>query len=232
MRTTYFKAMLICCLAVFLANCEGEDGATGPAGENGIDGVDGIDGENGPDGNAGENGTNGENGVGFDELVQYGSISLTLDGKRPDGVPFKDTAIFKYTPIDPKFNVFYLKRGFIDFSATRFLSAPSSIYQESRAYIELGFTKPEVGEPAFDYFNLGLIEYTVISEDLTYFRIVNEFVHDSGGVKEFSLTNYSFNEETNHLVFSFSFMVVGDDNSTRNDLSVSGEVDIIVLKAL
>ncbi len=231
MRTTYFKMMykliLICCLGLFLANCEGEDGAVGPAGENGIDGVDGANGTNGA------NGTDGENGAGFDELTKFGSITLTLNGTRPDNEPFINTAIFKFTPIEISNNTFFVKDELTIFDVSRFLSVPDDAFQRTLAFIDFGVNNSGTPEQKIDSFILNIENYSVISDDLKYFEIDEKFnIFKDKAISNISITNYSFNEETNHLIFSFSFDVAAAENDTGNDLSVSGEVDVILLKKI
>ncbi len=217
------------CLVLFLVNCEGDNGAIGPAGENGINGVDGIDGTNGTDG------TNGENGIGFDELTKYGSITLTLNGKRPDGIPFTDTATFKFAPAQAPYNIFYvpsLGPASIFFDTYRFLGPPGDTYHAG-IRIKLKVNDPGAASQVFEEFALFIANYPVISDDLKYFEITNGFESDNVAVfSNLNITNYSFNEETNHLIFSFSFDVAAAGNSTGNDLTVSGEVDIILFEDL
>lgn len=73
-----------CFISLSLMNCA-EDGEPGPAGKDGVDGIDGED---------------GEDGEGFDEVTQYGNITVYLDGTRLDGVAFKDTSDFEYTAVN------------------------------------------------------------------------------------------------------------------------------------
>ncbi|TPN85958.1 hypothetical protein [Aquimarina algicola] len=49
-------------------------------------------------------------------------------------------------------------------------------------------------------------------------------------VVNFNVTDYTFDEATNALSFSFSMDVNGDYNQTGNDLSISGTVDVIVFE--
>ncbi|GAA4276908.1 hypothetical protein [Aquimarina mytili] len=222
MKKNYLKSIAICALGMLLTNCEGEDG---------INGINGLDGENGIDGIAG---INGENGVGFDELTQFGSITITFEGIRPDDVAFLDTAEFKYTAIEgdqlDENSSVEVSDSEISFDAVRFLSAPDDVYQETLVELDLDITNPGQDDEAID-FSLEVDDYAIISDDFKYVVIDDgEFSNTDAGVTNFVITNYSFNEDTHNLVFSFSFDVAGDSNETGNDLSISGEVDIIVLE--
>lgn len=218
--TTIYKTLIICCLGLFLANCEGEDGAIGSAGEKGADGTNGSN---------GANGANGENGLGFDELVKYGDVTLTLTGTRPDDVAFTDTSTFKFIPIRKNYNLFFKGEDYNSFDFNRFLSTPGNRFQRSNIGIELDVRNPGSEEQVFEYFRLDINRFDIISDDLTFFRIdESRFTNEGRGVSNFSITNYSYNEETNTLVFSFSFDVNSDNNLTRNDLSVAGEIDVVL----
>ncbi|WP_438710356.1 hypothetical protein ACSTS3_15205 [Aquimarina muelleri] len=219
----YFKIILVCILAVFFYNCDGEDGADGLTGENGINGTNGND------------GINGENGVGFDELVKYGSIKLTLTGTRPDNVSFTDSSEFKFTPIEGN-NLNYTNSVFktsssISFQLLRFLSAPDDIFQETTTGINFVVNNPGEDTQSID-FSISITNYAIIVDDNKYFVVNNYFNGNGSGVTNFNIINYNFNEETNNLTFSFSFNVDRLNNSTGNDLTASGEVDVKVLERI
>ncbi|WP_109435656.1 hypothetical protein [Aquimarina sp. AU119] len=219
MKKMYLKTILICCLGIFLSNCEGEDGMNGLNGANGIDGM---------------NGENGQNGVGFDELTQFGSITLSFEGTRPDDVTFTDTVAFKFTAIEgdqlDENSSVTIQDSEINFELIRFLSTPDDSYQETLAAIDLDITNPGQDDQTIS-FDLEVDDYAIISNDNKYFVIDDgEFSNTDMGVSNFSITNYSFNEETNNLVFSFSMDIASDSNETGNNLSISGEVDVIVLE--
>ncbi len=170
-----------------------------------------------------------ENGTGFEELTKFGSITLTLSGIQPNNIPFTNSETFKFAALKPGDNKLLIKDGFADFAMTRFLNTPDDAYQGSRVMIGLGIDNFKAAQ-TFSYFILILGDYAVISEDLTYFEMRKEFEDTDGEVSNFNFSNYSFNEQTNHLIFSFSFDVAAAANYTGNDLSVSGEVDVIVME--
>ncbi|WP_298539468.1 hypothetical protein [uncultured Aquimarina sp.] len=216
--TTIYKTVLVVCLGVFLTNCEGEDGLAG------IDGVDGIDGADGID------------GVGFDELRQFGGVTITLDGTRIDNAsPFTDTTIFEFSAIDSQ----ALENGnsvvvdtdasSISFNVLRFINIPDDRHQESTVEINLTVINPGTENETFD-FNMEFVEHNIIFEDLGVLQLDENFSNDDVEVLNFDITDFNFNSDTNTLRFSFSFEVEGINNDSQNDLSVSGEVDVIVLE--
>ncbi len=218
-------------LGIFLSNCE--DGEIGPAGKDGIDGTDGTD---------GTNGTDGENGVGFEELTKYGSIKLTLTGKRPDGVAINATETFKFTNPSGVQNRFYKTDEYLSFEPQRFLNTTNDNFREMEPQINfyLELTDPGKETEAFSYFEVSLQNYIAIANDQTYFNM-NAFMatslpHDAenSGINNFSFTNYNFNEETNKLSFTSSFVLPAEakGNQTKHDLSIEIEVDITVLKSI
>ncbi len=217
---TSCKIILICCLGIVLTNCEGEDGAIGPSGENGIDGTDGTN---------GTNGDNGANGIGFDDLVKYGNITLTLEGTRPDNdEAFTDTSDFKFIQSGDD-NWFYEEEDYIEFEFDRFLDVPSSSRQAPSVNLTLEISN--LGEENQELeLDTNINNYPVILDDLSYFNLYGNYSNGSTGVSNLDITNYTFDEATNNLIFSFSFDVAGANNATGKDLKISGEVNVIVFK--
>lgn len=228
-----YKSLLICLLGILITGCEVEDGAQGPAGQDGIDGIDGVDGIDGTNGN---NGANGIDGEGFNELTKFGSITLSLEGIRPDDIPFTNNNIFKFTPISPNIlplsnSVLATDSGF-EFRFGRFVSAPDDDFLESGVTIILNVTNPGTVDQEFS-FDMRINKYAVISDDLTFFGLSNFPNGIDGselGFTDVDITNFEFNNETNNLTFSYSLTVSGENNTSNNDLLVSGEVNVILIK--
>ncbi len=223
MKKNYLKTILICALGIFVTNCEGEDGANGI---NGIDGVAGID---------GADGINGENGIGFEELTQYGGITLNFEGTRSDDVTFTDTAEFKFTATEASYvnshNSVVVGASSLSFNLLRFLSAPDDIFQYTTSGINLVVNNPGESTQSLNS-NIFVQDYAIVTEDLKYFTFNGSYNNTSAGVTNFVITDYNFDDTTNNLTFSFSFDVAGVYNTTGNDLSISGEVDVIVLEEI
>ncbi|MEW7277649.1 hypothetical protein ABW636_03550 [Aquimarina sp. 2201CG1-2-11] len=223
--STIYRTLIICCLGIFLTNCEGEDGAIGPSGNNGTDGIIGTD---------GNNGTNGENGVGFDQLLKHGSIKLTFTGKRPDNnIAFTDSNTFEFTKNEDRLNILNIDQEYNHYEVARFLSAPGNQFQRAAVFLEFTVKNPETEEHSFEDFIFSINKYDVIFEDLAYLPLSNRgYSKDDEYISNFSITNYSYNAETNALSFSFSFDVDADSNITGHDLSIQGEVDVITVKRI
>lgn len=186
----------------------------------------------------------GENGIEFDDLVQYGAISVNLEGTRPDGVPFTDTAVFQFLPTDVfdingddgdgTFNLVTSEINGEDviheFGFGRFLGTPDNFFQGTTAEIFLEVTNLDAGNIG-DFF-LEVNRYSVIGEDNKFFAFEDFFAHDGPGVTNFKLSDLVFNDDTNRLSFTFSFDVDADNNSTDHDLKVSGSVDITIFEEI
>lgn len=227
--TSIYKVLFICCLSIFLTNCEGEDGTAGPDGQDGIDGIDGSN---------GDNGANGQNGVGFEELTRFGSITITSTGTRNDNeAAFTDTTIFEFTGISPEALIdgnsviLDTETSNMSFNLNRFLSTPDRRFQGSNIEINLAVTNTGAN-PEFD-FTIEFNEYNIVFDDLGVLQIDESYDNNLGvelPVNNFSITNFNFNEDTNVLTFLFSLDIDAENNDSQNDLSISGEVDVIVLE--
>ena len=77
-----------------------------------------------------------------------------------------------------------------------------------------------------------LTDYKIISDDLKYMTLHNYFSQEQTGVSNIEIWDYSFDDTTNNLKFSFSLDVAAANNPTLHDLSISGTVDTIVLERL
>lgn len=223
MKNFFLRTIVIGVLGLLLVNCE--DGDVGPAGADGINGIDGVDGTNGA------NGIDGQNGVGFDELTKFGSITLTLEGTRPDDVSFSITDEFKFTAVeDIDFNneVRFVENR-IDFNIERTLSVPDDDFQGSEIEINLDITNQGETDETIEFI-LDIDNYVMIFDDLSYLGLDNSFEKDEVGITNFSMSDFSFNDETNEVSFSFSFNVDATNNDTGHDLSISGEVNAILVE--
>jgi len=235
MKKVYILTLLVSFLCINFA-CEGEDGSNGTDGIDGVDGTNGSDGLDGIDGINGINGEDGENSFVYDELTQYGSISLTLEGTRTDDVSFTDTSEFKFAALlvsdawtSENTNLVSIGDSSTSFDVIRFLSTPSEDYNNSS--VDLNFVVLYPGEESETFeFNLSIDNYAIISEDSKYFVLDEVFDNTDDSLTNFAITNYSFDDQTNNFIFSFSFEVSGENNDTGNTLYVSGEVNVVVLE--
>lgn len=201
-------------------------------------GVDGSNGENGSDGVDGENGVDG---VGLEDMLKYGSISLELQGTRPDDVAFTNEETFRYTAVDgddiEKYNIVTptLMGEDIEyqFEIRRFLSTPAGNFQIANMEISLSIT--DTGQLPLEFNNatIEINRYAVIGTDNKYF-VLNDpgFENNGAGVTDFVLSDISFDTVTNNLQFSYSFTVDAANNDSGHVLSVSGNADVFVLEQI
>ncbi|WP_308993103.1 hypothetical protein QLS71_008760 [Mariniflexile litorale] len=209
------KTILIACLGLFLTSCE--------------DGADGINGENGINGEPGINGENGENGLGFDDLVNYGSVTVNVAGTRFDDVPFTQEREFRFLPSDYGGNDVYFDDSDIVFGVARFFNSFDAGHSNS-IYAQLEVQDAGLETQSF-HFQISFAGFSVVSEDLKYFEFYDYYSSNNSDVSNFSITNYSFNDTTNRITYSFT-MDIEEDNTTGNPLTISGTVDAIVLENL
>lgn len=180
-------------------------------------------------------GEDGKDGEGFSELTKYGSISMSLDGTRPDGLPFTNSEVFRFTPVNyiDDYNSMYRSGDDLDFYIGRFLSAPDDTMQETYVEFELNVTDAGLPTETVTLYDFEIYEYAVIADDLTYFEMDDYYgLYNavSYGISNISVTNYSFNDTTNRLRFDYSFVVDGSNNDSDNELTITGTVDVNVLE--
>ena len=114
----------------------------------------------------------------------------------------------------------------IEFQVTRFMQSPDAHEANS---VEFDLNVYDAGLETENYYFELSSDFSVVFDDLKY--IVFDGSFDSEDVDNFSITDYSYDETTSNLKFSFSFDIDGD-NPTGNDLSVSGTVDVFVFEAI
>ncbi|WP_438710151.1 hypothetical protein ACSTS3_13415 [Aquimarina muelleri] len=215
------KAVLIGFFGMFIVSCEGEDG------------VNGIDGQAGVDGVSGENGINGENGVngvGFEELTKYGAVTLNISGTRSDNVDFTHAGELKFTHNESGNNDVEFNDPNVNYSVVRFVNSPDS-HDNSSVRLNLTVNDAGLSTQNFGFF-VNFNGYSIISDDLKYFEISAGYADSNTSVSNFSITEYSFDEMTNNLKYTFTMTVAGANNITGNDMIISGTVDVIVLESL
>jgi hypothetical protein len=235
----FFRVIgLVLAVSGLVASCSVEDGVDGINGVNGINGVDGADGPAGADGTDGVDGTNGTDGLdgtdgvdglGFDEFDDYGSIILNLEGTRPDDVAFSHEAELKFISPEVGANVVEFEGSDVAFDFVRQAKSPDS-HETNGLFIYLEVNDAGLITENFDleiYFS----EYAILSDDLKYIELDDdEYSQGDTGVSNVTITDYSFDDTTNNLKFSFTMDILGDNNETENDLSISGTVDVLVFE--
>ncbi|USD24057.1 collagen-like protein [Flagellimonas marinaquae] len=229
---------------------DGEDGVDGIDGKNGIDGIDGIDGINGQDGQdgapgatgpQGDPGNDGQDGAGLDQMAQYGSITMNLNGTRPDDMAFTDNTEFRFLGLDGEdfvdYNIVVPTVMGVDtqyfFNFRRFLTAPDGTYNPTYFDWEVTITNPGEATETVDLVETTLNNYGVIGEDNKYFLLDEGYDSDGVGISNMQLINITYESENgNHLSFSYSFTVDAANNGSGNELNVSGEVDVYLFELI
>jgi len=230
MNNTSIKSILSILLissAVIFMNCTGKQGDPGPAGANGANATNGKDGSNGTD-----------NAVYLD-AISRGGITLSLDGKRPDGVAFQATLDFPYSSSEKTFSSayrymvnsdssdeFYLKRytGYLGFSGDY-----DYAYQWTRIYVDA------LGDTSISS-ELEVFASVTFPSEAKYFNLSGDFGYESyydgeqgpyfdGDIRKPSFSGYSYDSLSGELKHTFSYIVPGNYNSSGYDLQVKMVTD-------
>lgn len=228
-----------------LTSCSAEDGIDGI---NGIDGVDGLDGQDGADGADGADGQDGQDAIGLEEFANYGSINLRVQGVRSDSVAFDQETALEFISPELYQNSFRDRNADLDFHFLRLVDAPNSDEINSVG-IEFYVTDADLATRQFN-FHLEFEDFAILFEDLSFISINDYFegtplsntndnnnstdkVVDGGNSNSpnlFTISDYSFDDSTNNLKFSFEMDVPATNNNSGNDLSIEGTVDVIVFE--
>lgn len=209
-----------------VSSCAGEDGLNGTPGKNGNSGDPGLNGA------PGSNGLNGSDAIGFDELTKLGYVVLELEGTRTDGVAFTDSTSFQFTPIDLEIAL----TSHLEFQDTpdgtlhqfygvRFLSIPDNSYQNTYFSFNIDMLNPGEENMQIKSFSYSLTKYAVIGDDNKYFILTQTHNNQGPEIQNLEITDVSFDATNNHLVFSFSYTIVGTANATGNPLQMQGFLD-------
>ncbi len=211
---------------MMFTGCSGEDGDPGVMGDTGAEG------DKGDTGDKGDKGDQGDDGVGLEDELKYGSITVTYTGTRPDEVAFTKTIVYKFTPIGANDLMEYSgasmneETGADEYRVMRFLGTVDDVYQEN--YIHLNLIR-EIGEGdavvySFDDFE---VYSNITTDDFKFFVITDDF---NAYASEAGITGFSYNTATGALQFASEFTVIGEDNDTGFDLTVSATVDVKVFQ--
>ena len=223
------KIILVACLGVLVYSCTAEDGKDGT---NGIEGPAGSNGANGSNGTNGSNGANGSNGIGFEEMTKYGTITTTLSGKTPSGKVFNQTDVFKFTEANAGGSTVSNDVNSLEFSLGRGLDVQLPNGSATGTVVYLGLYNIGTPEERKEFYN-GFNGLALKTDNLTFFRFNDDFDNINGensNITNLNIEGYSYDEATNRLKFSFSYTVAADKNNTDHILTVSGKVDVLVLK--
>ena len=210
-------------LGLGLVSCsDGEDGLPGPNGDPGLAGADGNPGDPGTDGN------DGSNGVGYDEMVQYGSVTIHLEGIRPDAIPFEYATEFKFSNTEVHDGI-HVSNNTTNLYHAKFLGNPDETYQNTYQATALSIVNLGEANEAFTHFTYTISNLAVVGDDNKYFVLHLEFGQaDPTDI----IQDFVFDPSENHLTYTYSFVVNSENNTSGHDLTVSGEVDVYLLDEL
>ena len=238
MKNNFLQILGAACLVLFMGSsitsCSVEDGIDGT---NGIDGVDGQNGIDGADGQDGADGADGADAIGLEEFANYGSIAIQVQGTRPDSVAFDQETELEF--ISPRFydNSFEDDDPDLEFDFLRLVNAPN-VDEVNGVNIELYVEDHGLSSQNFN-FDIEFSDFVVVSEDLRYISLsdsysgpinTNDKIGRSNVADTLSINEYSFDDTTNNLKFSFTMDIAAANNETGNDLTISGTVDVIVFE--
>jgi hypothetical protein len=212
-RSPLLQPLLIVLAGLIFALAGCKDGDPGKAGTNGTNGTNAT------------NGTNGTDGAGYDQAIKNGSIIIYLNGKRPDGVAFKDTINYLFS--SSNLNYSYVEPGdTYNIVRTRRFQGMDCLSVDN--YVDINFeVDTEEGVNTY-YINCKLVA-SVTTPDFQYFNLNDNYYNDDDvNITNPSFTAYSFDSPSSHLKYNFSFDVASNYNSTGYALNVSGKVDVTV----
>lgn len=223
-------ASLVLFIGSSVTSCSVEDGVDGT---NGIDGNDGINGADGADGTDGANGTDA---IGLEEFTNYGSIELRVQGTRPDSVTFNYETNLKFISPELYNNSFQEKDPDLEFNFLRLLHSPN-VEEINGTWIYLDVNDAGLPSENFDL-KIEFSDFAIFSDDLKYISLGDSYSGTfnrnsrvgNNGTHTLSISDYSFDDTSNNLRFSFSMDVNGASSETGHDLSIEGTVDVIVFE--
>ena len=222
MKAMKLFGMVALLVGMTLISCSGDDGK---------DGMAGIDGGNGTNG---QDGTDGTNGIGFDELTRYGSVTLELNGNRPDGITIDYSTIFKFTQTNGETyssNILHQDKDvFLQF--TRFYSSPDDYYNGNFIHFYIQISNFGETTQAINYSEVQIQGHPVIGTDNKYFILDDLYESNTNGTSEIEYTDFNFDPDDNHLTFNYSFFVDASANDSTHPLHVKGSGDVYLLEEI
>lgn len=163
-----------------------------------------------------DDGKDGLDGIEFDGLTEYGSVKITISGKRSDGIAFNETVEFPYSSIitEDGSSVF-VENGTRGFEIMRYQAVPNT--DDNTSYVSL--LSPET-TPGTLLTYVGLsVSFT--TADFKYFTVSFYNLMDEP-------TGYSYDEKTGALKYRVSGVIPASQNETGYDLSLTADVDVKV----
>lgn len=173
----------------------------------------------------------GENGLGFDERTEFGGVEINLNGTLPNREDFNTSTSLPIASVST-----------VDVDLTEeeeenihtFTIGYESVGPFSSATIVLSVTDIGGNDEEINSFSLTVGGIQILIEDNQPF-VINDsfnFIKDSNilDVDDVDIDNLVFDKATGKLSFSFKFDLDDDQNTTDNDLDVSGTVDVTIFE--
>lgn len=168
----------------------------------------------------------GKDGLGFEEMTKYGSITTTLSGKLGDGKNFEKTDVFKFSSSNGKGSiVFKGETGiYFDLERTQDVGDGASIY--------LRFGIENIGTADEKKYLRNEFEGLNLMSSGSFVPFWGEFYNNPGSsnIDNLKIENYSYDNTTKKLKFSFSYTIAATESYIGNILTVRGVVDVVVLE--
>lgn len=232
MKNNFLHILGSVCLVLFIGSS-----ITSCSVEDGTDGTNGIDGLNGADGVGGQDGADGADAIGLEEFANYGSIELRVQGIRPDSVAFDLETELEFISPELYANNFEDNDPDHEFYFLRLLNAPN-VHEINGVAISLDVDDVGLASESIN-FQIEFSDFTIFSDDLKYISLsdsysgalnTNNRVGGNNVANTFAISDYSFDDTTNNLKFSFSMGIDETNSETGQDLSIEGTVDVIVFE--
>jgi hypothetical protein len=160
---------------------------------------------------------------GLNDAAQYGKITVTLEGTRPDGEDFTTKKTFRFMPEEgPEFSSVEFD---IDtyFYVQRHHGAVNQSHNDNYSgfYLQTDAENTPIGGNFFLY-------TSIIDEDDNTFFYLNEYIN----IDIEDISSFSYDEETGKVKFKYTTEVDGEVNSTGFDLTITVDASVTVFEGL
>nr|WP_299338908.1 hypothetical protein [Allomuricauda sp.] len=181
----------------------------------------------------------------FDDFTDYGSITVDLEGTRPDGVPFEDNLELELVGTLSSNEIRDFQGNGYDqiISIIRYLPLGNNGSEDVRAGFSL-FTQNLGENPQAIRSARFNIRHYIFGNDNKYFVLDasfnlfdlngnnNEQDGTEVGTSNVEVTDVVYDDATQRLSFSYSFIGAAANNSSNHDLNVSGTVDVVLFERI
>jgi len=174
-----------------------------------------------------DDGENGIAGKDFTESTQYGSILMTLSGKRPDGVAFQETFTFPYSSvISSDGSSVTHNNGSDQFYIIRYETSPASL--DKTTYVMLRSQQNSAGGTLVT----SSLQFNVVltTSDYKYFRIEQQNAMDY--LSQNTATDFSYDKASGALKYKIAGKIPASHNDTGYDLNIQVAVDAKVFESI